>query len=411
MAQETRKDPRAKVLTMTVRYKSATLDEFIEHHSHDVSRGGMFIKTPSPFPPGTLLKFEVKIADEQKVIQGVGRVVWKRESETSDRERPNGMGVKFIKIDDASRKLIDQLVSTRADAGAAYEAGGGDAGGAKTAPSATPAAAMTGGLPDTSAPGAKAPRKATMIGLGSMGAHAAAKLSESASPPQAEPKAALAGAASGGSGGFFPKSDSQADMPPPEDRTVMKQAAELLKDALREAGGSMDDVGTRPDIKAAVPDSEREFAHEQETLAAVPKPKSDPPTEKGPRTLRSDSASERTETAEKAEKAEKKPEPKPEAKPASARPATPAASARPAAPAVKPAAAAAAARPSNRPQPIVSEAPADGGGGRIMVILAGIAVAAAAVFFLTKKEPEPATPEPPAQTMPEAAPASRRQTP
>ena len=51
MAQDTRKDPRAKVLTMTVRYKSATLDEFIEHHSHDVSRGGMFIKTPSPFPP------------------------------------------------------------------------------------------------------------------------------------------------------------------------------------------------------------------------------------------------------------------------------------------------------------------------------------------------------------------------
>src|ERR1044071_7472366 len=142
MAQDTRKDPRAKVLSMTVRYKSATIDEFIEHHSHDVSRGGVFIKTPSPFPPGTLLKFEVKIAEDQKVIQGVGRVVWKRESETGDRERPNGMGVKFIKIDDASRKTIDQLVAARGDAGAAYEAGGGDGGGNKTAPSVTPAAAM-----------------------------------------------------------------------------------------------------------------------------------------------------------------------------------------------------------------------------------------------------------------------------
>jgi len=105
MGQETRKDPRAKVLTMTVRYKSATLDEFIEHHSHDVSRGGMFIKTPSPFPPGTLLKFEVKIAEDQKVIQGVGRVVWKRETETSDKERPNGMGVKFNGLD------VDQLLA------------------------------------------------------------------------------------------------------------------------------------------------------------------------------------------------------------------------------------------------------------------------------------------------------------
>ena len=144
MSQDTRKDPRAKVLTMTVRYKSATLDEFIEHHSYDVSRGGMFIKTPSPFPPGTLLKFEVKIAEDQKVIQGVGRVVWKRESETGDKERPSGMGVKFIKIDDASRKTIDSLVDSRDGAGAAYEAGGGDGGvSSKTAPAATPASAMT----------------------------------------------------------------------------------------------------------------------------------------------------------------------------------------------------------------------------------------------------------------------------
>jgi uncharacterized protein (TIGR02266 family) len=390
MAQETRKDPRAKVLTMTVRYKSATLDEFIEHHSHDVSRGGMFIKTPSPFPPGTLLKFEVKIADEQKVIQGVGRVVWKRESETSERERPNGMGVKFIKIDDASRKIIDQLVNSRADAGAAYEAGGGDGGSAKTAPAATPAAAMTPGLPETGS-GNKAPRKATMIGLGSMGAHAAgaAKLSESASPPVAEPKAPAAS-----SGGFFPRSDSEADMPPPEDRTVMKQAAELLKDALREAGGSMDDVGTKPDVKKVeLPESSREYASEQETLAAVPKPKSDPPvtTEKGPRTLRSDSP-----------KSEKKPEPKPAT---GQRPAVPAAAARPERPAAP--AAAAAARPvSTRPQPILSEAPAEGGGGRIMIILAGIAVAAAAVFFLTKKDPAAPAPEPPAQTTPAATPPS-----
>jgi len=75
MAQDTRKDPRAKVLTMTVRYKSATVDEFIEHHSHDVSRGSIFIKTPSPFLPGTLLKFEIRIADDKPMLQGVGRVI------------------------------------------------------------------------------------------------------------------------------------------------------------------------------------------------------------------------------------------------------------------------------------------------------------------------------------------------
>src|SRR6187551_3254923 len=128
MAQDTRKDPRAKVLTMTVRYKSATLDEFIEHHSHDVSRGGMFIKTPSPFPPGTLLKFEVKIASDEKVMQGVGRVVWKREPSDSNDARPPGMGVKFIKIDDTSRGVIDQLVVKSGGGETAFDQGGGGGG-------------------------------------------------------------------------------------------------------------------------------------------------------------------------------------------------------------------------------------------------------------------------------------------
>src|SRR6476619_6908428 len=141
MTQDTRKDPRAKVLTMTVRYKSATLDEFIEHHSHDVSRGGMFIKTPSPFPAGTLLKFEVRIADEQKVMQGVGRVVWKREASAG--EEPAGMGVKFIKLDDDSKQIIDRLVGSRGEKDGAFDTGerSGGTAAAGAAPAAAPAAA------------------------------------------------------------------------------------------------------------------------------------------------------------------------------------------------------------------------------------------------------------------------------
>src|SRR5690606_20595121 len=135
MAQDTRKDPRAKVLTMTVRYKSATIDEFIEHHSHDVSRGGIFIKTPSPFPSGTLLKFELKIAEEQKVMQGVGRVVWKREAGDSGSDSPSGMGVKFIKIDGESKGVIDRLVDAQTGTNQ-YDAGSDGA--SSAAPAAKP---------------------------------------------------------------------------------------------------------------------------------------------------------------------------------------------------------------------------------------------------------------------------------
>ena len=120
MSQDTRKDKRAKVVSLNVRYKSATVDEFIENHSHDVSKGGLFVKTPTPFPPGTLLKFEIRLAGDKSVISGVGRVVWKREPTSAGAEKPAGMGVKFIKIDDASRAIIDRLITQKADAGSAY---------------------------------------------------------------------------------------------------------------------------------------------------------------------------------------------------------------------------------------------------------------------------------------------------
>ena len=120
MSQDTRKDKRAKVVSLNVRYKSATVDEFIENHSHDVSKGGLFVKTPTPFPPGTLLKFEIRLAGDKSVISGVGRVVWKREPTQAGAEKPAGMGVKFIKIDDSSRAIIDRLITQKADAGSAY---------------------------------------------------------------------------------------------------------------------------------------------------------------------------------------------------------------------------------------------------------------------------------------------------
>ncbi len=123
MTQDTRKDQRAKVLTMTVRYPSATVEDFVEQHSHDVSRGGMFIKTTTPRPVGTLLKFEIKIADEKRLMQGVGRVVWTRGAERATPEEPSGMGVKFIKIDVETKQMIERLMTARGGVAGQFEAG------------------------------------------------------------------------------------------------------------------------------------------------------------------------------------------------------------------------------------------------------------------------------------------------
>ncbi|HEU4579568.1 MAG TPA: TIGR02266 family protein [Polyangiaceae bacterium] len=123
MAEGNRKDPRARVLNMTVRYKSATVDEFIENHSHDISRGGIFIKTRAPFPAGTLLKFEVRIAEDQRLMQGVGRVVWRREPERAEEGYPAGMGIKFIKTGEGAAELISQIVAARQGEESSFDAG------------------------------------------------------------------------------------------------------------------------------------------------------------------------------------------------------------------------------------------------------------------------------------------------
>jgi uncharacterized protein (TIGR02266 family) len=397
MAQDTRKDPRAKVLTMTVRYKSATLDEFIEHHSYDVSRGGMFIKTPSPFPPGTLLKFEVKIADDQKLIQGVGRVVWKRETADSTPEKPAGMGVKFIKVDEESKRVIGQLVANRGDesssafdAGSASKppaAGGSKAPAAKTAaprpsPSKAPAAggASKGAQAGSSVKpqaAARQPdiRKATMIGLGAIGAKSAG------TAPRAEtgektPTPAPA-EASRGDASFFPKTDSEADMPPAEDRTVMKQAAELLEDALREAGGSMDEIDDKE------PPAEAKKAEEKKPVAAAEpakKPDEEKSTDEDQPKRSAAEARPSSSRSRESEKSGEESRPSPSSR------------------------ALAAGRPSSRaPASLEGTASESSGGKGVWLVVAALLVGGG-VYALTKKSsappplPEPVATEEPATT-------------
>jgi uncharacterized protein (TIGR02266 family) len=310
MTQDTRRDRRVKIVSLNVRYKSATVDEFIENHAYDVSRGGIFIKTANPFPPGTLLKFEIRLASDQAVIAGVGRIVWKRDTGTATSEHPAGMGVKFIKIDEPSKAVIDRLVNTRADAGRAFEGseegqatepaffrssppgrpslasttppppGGGSMravgqtaspGPASIPPTGSVPATRSGGSASQGSIHASTPtsantpfvRKATIMGMGVASPPPGPAARPASTPPPGSPaetgstrpppRPAFTVGPSvpprpGGSPNmmFFPKALHDEGEPAKEDQTVMRQAAELLEDALREAGGSMSEIGQNP---------------------------------------------------------------------------------------------------------------------------------------------------------------------
>lgn len=85
---------------------------FITEHSANISMGGMFIRTESPQPPGTIFDFEFTLGDGYTLIHGIGEVVWVRERDEGP-DRPAGMGVRFLNLDPESRQLVDRIVLER----------------------------------------------------------------------------------------------------------------------------------------------------------------------------------------------------------------------------------------------------------------------------------------------------------
>jgi uncharacterized protein (TIGR02266 family) len=157
MSDEPRKSPREKFLGLNVRYKSASVDDFIENHAVDIGRGGFFVKTPKPFALGTLVKFEIKIASDESVLSGVGCVVWRRELEPGAVAVPGkaaGMGVKFLKLEPGARTVLERLLATKANAGKSYES---------EPEGALPAGIAVDASLNASAPTAKAPAAPSVV--------------------------------------------------------------------------------------------------------------------------------------------------------------------------------------------------------------------------------------------------------
>ena len=112
MAENIRKDMRTPV-TMKIKFKSATLDQFIERYSVDVSRGGIFIRTKDPLSVGTPLRFEFQLQDAQPLIAGEGTVVWIREPDPNRMGVAPGMGVRFDKLAPQSQQVLDRILSEK----------------------------------------------------------------------------------------------------------------------------------------------------------------------------------------------------------------------------------------------------------------------------------------------------------
>jgi len=109
----TRQGKRTPV-TLKIKFKSETLEQFIERYAVDVSQGGIFIRTKEPLAVGTQMRFEFQLRDASPLIGGEGTVVWTRENDPSRPAIAPGMGVRFDRLAEGSQQVLERILSEKA---------------------------------------------------------------------------------------------------------------------------------------------------------------------------------------------------------------------------------------------------------------------------------------------------------
>ncbi len=98
-------------MTLKIKFKSTTLEQFIERYSVDISHGGIFIRTKDPLPVGTNLKFEFQLKDASPLITGDGTVVWTRDFDPTRSGVAPGMGVRFDRLPSESQEVLEKILA------------------------------------------------------------------------------------------------------------------------------------------------------------------------------------------------------------------------------------------------------------------------------------------------------------
>jgi type IV pilus assembly protein PilZ len=94
----------------------STLGTFLDSEIMNLSKGGVFIRTDLPLPPGSEIDFEFTLPNSNKVVRAEGVVVWSRKRALKSSaylpDHPPGMGVQFRKLDTSDiEAILDEIES------------------------------------------------------------------------------------------------------------------------------------------------------------------------------------------------------------------------------------------------------------------------------------------------------------
>ncbi len=113
MSEPTPKEQRGPT-NLRIKFRSATLEQFIERYAADVSRGGVFIRTREPLAVGTQLRLELQLQDATPLLSGEGTVIWIRENDPSRANVAPGMAVRFDKLSPETEPTLERILEEKA---------------------------------------------------------------------------------------------------------------------------------------------------------------------------------------------------------------------------------------------------------------------------------------------------------
>ena len=102
-----------KTLAVTYEDENTT----IKAYASDISEGGLFVGTESPFNLGRKFPLTLQIPGLIKPIEIMSQVAWVKKRPGKDKTGHSGMGVKFFEMDVQNRDILGQYLKTMREIG------------------------------------------------------------------------------------------------------------------------------------------------------------------------------------------------------------------------------------------------------------------------------------------------------
>jgi type IV pilus assembly protein PilZ len=83
------------------------LNALLSDYTHNLSRGGTFIRTDRPLPTGTKLMFTIRAPELGQPILLRGVVRWVVGADAAHADRPAGMGIAFVYDSPAHKERLE----------------------------------------------------------------------------------------------------------------------------------------------------------------------------------------------------------------------------------------------------------------------------------------------------------------